>query len=346
MSRAPMYALSVLAAGAAIVSPAHGQAVISTRSGVVHYFEGAVYVAGQPLEARLGRFATVPEGAELRTEQGRAEVLLTPGVFLRLSEKSAIRMIASALADTRVELTAGSAIVDAVEPAAGTSVTLVYQGWNIRQPGKGAYRIDCDPPRVWVREGQAEVAATGGVPVPVERGMDLPLAAVLVPEKYDIEPHDSLSDWADGRAQSISADNAIAANIEDPAMLSGSSSFPIDSFTYFPMLGFPSYGYGAGLSNVYGTLGAYPPGMYGAVAPYQLGFYSIYLPGYTRPPLLLGLPGGRLPVYGAPVGGIGVSRYPLGGSPIGRPLAPRPVTVTRPATPVPHGAMHVGGAHR
>jgi len=67
-----------------MVVPARGQAVISTRSGLVHFFEGSVYVAGQPLEARLGKFASIPEGGELRTEQGRAEVLLTPGVFLRI----------------------------------------------------------------------------------------------------------------------------------------------------------------------------------------------------------------------------------------------------------------------
>ena len=88
MSRAPVYALSVLAAGAAFALPAYGQAVISTRSGLVHFFEGAVFVEGQPLEARLGRFAIVPEGAELRTEQGRAELLLTPGVSCGLAKRA------------------------------------------------------------------------------------------------------------------------------------------------------------------------------------------------------------------------------------------------------------------
>src|SRR5271163_2603282 len=89
---------------------ASGQAVISTHSGVVHYFEGAVYLNDQPLEPRLGRFLSMPEGAELRTEEGRAEVLLTPGVFLRIDRNSAIRMVSSSLADSRVELLSGSAM--------------------------------------------------------------------------------------------------------------------------------------------------------------------------------------------------------------------------------------------
>jgi hypothetical protein len=146
MSRGRMYVFS-LVAGAGLALPAYGQAVISTRSGVVHFFEGTVTVAGQPLESHFGKFTSIPEGAELRTEQGRAEVLLTPGVFLRVGEKSAIRMVASALANTRVELLAGSAIVESAESAAGTSVTLMYKNWNMRQPHEGSYRVDSDPPR-------------------------------------------------------------------------------------------------------------------------------------------------------------------------------------------------------
>ncbi len=47
----------------------------------------------------------------LRTGQGRAEVLLTPGVFLRVGENSAIRMLDNRLLSTRVEIVSGNAIV-------------------------------------------------------------------------------------------------------------------------------------------------------------------------------------------------------------------------------------------
>ena len=174
----------------------------------------------------------------MRTEQGRAEVLLTPGVILRVREKSAIRMVANALSDTRVEFLAGSAIVESAEPAAGTSVTLIYKDWSIRQPQKGLYRIDCEPSRLQVRDGEAEVSATGGSePVRVGQGMDLPFASVLVPDKSAGEVRDGLTDWAEGRAESISTDNSIAANIQDPASMTG-SNLPADAFTYFPMLGY------------------------------------------------------------------------------------------------------------
>jgi hypothetical protein len=307
-------------------------------------------VEGQALEARLGKFAVIPEGAQLRTAKGRAEVLLTPGVLLRVGDDSAIRMIASALPDTRVELVAGSAILDSLEPGPGTSVTLVYKGWNIRQPQKGVYRIDSNPPRLHVREGEVEVAAAGGgTPVTIGPGMDLPLAAVLAPDPSSGEAHDTLSEWSAGRAESISADNAIAANIQDPATMSGPGSLA-DSFTYFPMLGLPTFG--SAFSGTGGSLDPYASSVYGLSNPYQVGFYSIYLPGYTRRPLLLGLPSVGLTrsLYGpSPFG----SRFPVIGSPglytgapglhypILHPPAVHPVT----PAPAPHGPAHIGG-HR
>jgi hypothetical protein len=333
MSRVPVWALSMLAAVAAFALAAHGQAVISTHSGLVHYFEGAVSVAAQPLEAHLGKFASVPDGAELRTERGRAEVLLTPGVFLRVGENSAIRMVSSALQDTRVELLAGSSIVEAGEPAPGTSVTLIYKDWSIRLPQKGLYRFDCEPPRFEVRAGEAQVSAAGDASVTVGAGMVLPFAAVLAPEKLSAASGDALTDWADGRAQSISADNSIAADIQDPATMAGTGSLA-DGFTYFPMLGLSAFGYGP----------SYQTGLYGSSGLYQPGFYSIYLPGYAYLPSFMRLTMGGWPRTIVPLmpSHIGIAPSRVGPiTPMTHGPAARPVT----PPPIPRGGVHVGG-HR
>ena len=178
MSYGRAYSFSTLALVTLLALPADGQSVISTRSGVIHFFEGAVYLGETPMEPHLGKFPCMAEGAELRTAQGRAEVLLTPGVFLRMGERSAIRLVNNDLADTRVELVAGSAMVDSAKPAAGTSVTLIYKDWRMRLLQKGSYRIDSEPPRLSVRQGDAEVSAGAtGTPVSVKQWMNLPLAA-------------------------------------------------------------------------------------------------------------------------------------------------------------------------
>jgi hypothetical protein len=326
----------------AFMAAASGQAVISTRSGVVHYFEGAVSLNGQPLESRLGRFSSMPEGAELRTAEGRAEVLLTPGVILRLDRNSAIGMLSNSLADSRIELLAGSAMVESGQPEPGTSVTLMYRDWRIRFLEKGVYRIDSTPARVWVQEGQAEVTeAATGEPIAVQRGMDLPLAAALAPERSFDEPSDALTNWSRGRADSISADNQIAANIQDPASMPDANlggdpagdpglafAYPSQyGFTQFPMLG----------------LAPVSPVVYGAYGLGQPGFYSLYLPGYTYRPLFLGLPSTvRSPVltprtiYSPPRTGVSTITMPR--SPVYNPptaVHPVPAPTYRPAAPPP-----------
>ena len=328
------YTVWTLAVVTLLSLPARGQSVISTHSGIIHFLEGAVYLGDQPLEFHPGRFSSVPKGAELRTAEGRAEVLLTPGVFVRIGERSSIRMVDNELGHTIVELLTGSAVVDSAEPTSGTSVTLMYKNWELRFLEQGAYRVDSSPPRLWVLQGKAEVSAGNhDAPLSVGQGMDVPFAPVLVPERSIDQPRDGLSRWAEGRQQSISTDNAIAANIQDPgsmdASASGIGSFA--SFTYFPILGLPSLT--PDLSSAYGSLGLNQP-----------GFNSLYLPGYAFLPLLLGLrpvgsPPLRFPSYPRPIPVLPVYPHPLP-VPV-RPVFPHPTAPTT-VHPVPPVGIHPG----
>src|ERR1700689_1753967 len=102
--------LGVAALAGATTVAASAQAVISAKSGLIHYMEGHVYLNDQLIESKFGEFPDVKENQQLRTEDGRAEVLLTPGVFLRLGENSAIRMVTNRLIDTRLHSLSGSAL--------------------------------------------------------------------------------------------------------------------------------------------------------------------------------------------------------------------------------------------
>ena len=344
--------LSTLAALFVVLLPVGAQSVISTHSGLIHYFEGTVYLGDQSLESHPGRFPSVPLDGELRTAAGRAEVLLTPGVFLRMGDRSAIRMVGNDLSDTQVELETGSVIVDSAEPNLNTSVTLIYKNWKVHVLQKGVYRIDAAPPRLWVRQGRADVfAGVGKQPVSLESGMSLPFAGVLVTERTSEPSQDALDDWSNGRSESITADNTITAQLDqDPTAGMAASG----GFTYYPLLGLS-------------PLGPAPVSAYSSYIPSQPGFYSIYLPGYTYRPFLLGTMGigigRRYPPYPLSLPRVGISPgagyiNPLPRSPISivrpgvtQPGAIRPgVTqpgairpgVTRPPAPV---SIH-GGAHR
>jgi hypothetical protein len=204
--------LAALALAAIAVPSATAQSVISARSGLIHFFEGDVYVAGQRLETHEGRFESISDGAEIRTEQGRAEVLLNPGVFLRIGEQSKVRMLDSDIMNTRLELLSGSAAIDCTQGAPGPSLTLLVGQRNMRFLNEGLYRVEAEPPILRVRAGKAEVGSGDQQSVAVEQGMSLRLEAAAAPEPSPQDLKDSLSDWSIARRQSITAENEISQN--------------------------------------------------------------------------------------------------------------------------------------
>jgi hypothetical protein len=309
----------LLAAGALLLAwPAAGQAVLSTHSGVVHFCEGAVFIGDHPLERQFGRFPEIPEGSELRTAQGRAEILLTPGVFLRVAENTAVRMLSSALADTRVELVNGTGILEWTEAHPDNSVILIYKTWQVRFHRPGVYRMDSEPPRLLVNRGEAEASAgEAGTPVTIKTGEGLPFADVLVPDRYATPPFDAFNDWAMDRSQAVSMDNAIAGQIVDNPNAVDNSGMPVWGYTYFPSLGTSATG--AGLLSPYGFSSWSP--------------YSLYYPGYANRGLYPGWLGiGRY----TPYPGIGAPyRRPGTGLTSPAPRTPPPVHIPppRPVTP-------------
>src|ERR1700685_1090165 len=138
--------------------PALCPEVISANSAPVHSLEGAALLDDHPIEHKAATFPSIAAGSTLRTEKGRAEVLLTPGVFLRLDENTAIRMVSNALTDTQVEFLRGSAIIDSMEASGTPPIELPYQHCRIRFPKNGIYRIDSDTGVLQAYSGQAQVA--------------------------------------------------------------------------------------------------------------------------------------------------------------------------------------------
>ncbi len=199
---------AILALGAIGAS---AQPVISAKSGLVAYVEGKVFVGDQLVQPSLTSFPDVKEKMVLRTEEGRAEVLLSPGVFLRVGENSSFRMITNRLIDTRLEVLTGSAVVEADEIAKDTNVTVVANKASILIAKHGLYRFDLEPGRVKVFDGVASVT-TGEQTTPVGAGRMLSLDSNTASvEKFNKEDTDALDRWSKRRAENVAMANVSSA---------------------------------------------------------------------------------------------------------------------------------------
>src|SRR6185312_6831270 len=96
------------------------QSLAPSHSGTVNYFDGDVSIDGTKLVTQAARFSDMKDQSTLKTGLGRAEILLTPGVILRVAENSSVKMLDNRLMSTRVELLSGTAMLESLE--SGTTV--------------------------------------------------------------------------------------------------------------------------------------------------------------------------------------------------------------------------------
>jgi hypothetical protein len=198
----------VLASGGAFA-----QSVISAHSGVVHYVEGDVAIDGSAINPRFGEFPDLKNGQVLSTEEGRAEVLLTPGVFLRLAEDSSVRMISNALADTHLQVVSGSALIEAGELLPNNAITIESAGVRIAIPKKGLYGVDAASARLRVYDGQASVSL-GDQQVVARKAHEIALDSdTLTDSKFDVKDTDPFYRWNARRAEYIADANVMSARV-------------------------------------------------------------------------------------------------------------------------------------
>ena len=290
--------LAVILALSAI--PALAQPVISAKSGVISYVEGKVYLGDQVVEPSPTHFPEVKESAVVRAAEGRAEVLLTPGVVLRLGESSSFKMLTNRLIDTRLELLTGSAVVEADDIAKDTSVTLVCKDGTVTLGKKGLYRFDTAPARIKVFDGVASVQVAGQNTL-VAAGKMLSLGGETASvEKFDKEDTDSLDNWSKRRGELVAMANVSAAKQVRDSGCAG-YSFVTPASTTQPCLSYdctPGWRY----NPWYGMITYIPCGT--AWSPYGYRYWSpqnvtraYYVPPPYNPNRGLGGYGGGGPSY-------------------------------------------------
>jgi FecR protein len=247
---------------------------VSAKPGAVNYIEGHAYLDGKPLSDKGLRSSFLNTGDTLSTDLGKAEILLTPGVFLRIGNNSEVRMISPSLTDTQVELKKGEAMIEADGLMKENRIQVSVRGASIMIEKNGLYRFTADEnPTAAVLDGKAQVYF-GDKKIDLGKGRETLLSENLKPEKFDPKKEDDLYAWSNTRSEYDAASSYHAAKSVSVNSYSGGSGFD------------PAFGYGMGSwygpgwywNGAFNSWG-WIPGNGAFYSPFGWGFYGLgYLP--------------------------------------------------------------------
>ena len=238
--------------------------------GAVNYVEGQVSLDGQSLSSRSIGSATLGPNDVLDTGQGFAEVLLTPGAFLRVGPNSEVRLNTAGVADTRLQLVRGSALIEDAQFVKGTHLAVSMNGVTGDIEKEGLYSFDAGRGAIRVLDGRAKVTEMAGQ-VTLRKGDQVMLAGapslkrVSFSEKAAQE--DPLYIWSKVRSQDESAANVNAANrMAYYGGFNGAGWYwdPYwSSYAFLPAYGFLGSPFGFGFYSPASVFGAPYGGFYG-----------------------------------------------------------------------------------
>jgi hypothetical protein len=269
----------ILVAGmflAAVSTPAWADT--PARPGTVNYVEGQAAMAGHSLDAKSTN-AELGEGQSITTLTGKVEILLTPGVFLRLGPNSSLKMVAAGLTDTEVQLEQGRAMVEVDQIFPQNHLRVMEGSFAIDLQKKGLYDFDAARNQVRVFDGEA-LATESEHRVELKGGHQLNLAMGADVKSHGFDKkafEDDLYNWSRLRSSYLAE-----ANITQARVYAGGPGFfgagwywnpwysaytfiPGDGFFYNPFgWGFysPWFAYRAPFFGFYGgyrTFGRYAP---------------------------------------------------------------------------------------
>jgi hypothetical protein len=208
----------VVVAAALLALPARGDTDRRTAvPGTLNYVEGQASIGDQSLDSKSIGSAQLENGQELSTGNGKVEILLTPGVYLRLGNNSSVKMVSSGLADTQVSVDQGEAMVEVDQLYKQNNIRISQPGADTRLMKTGLYDFNAANGQVRVFDGQAIVSAddrntkvNGGHEVALNSG------AVIKAHGFDktaVRNDDDLYRWSSLRSEYLSEANVDTAQL-------------------------------------------------------------------------------------------------------------------------------------
>src|SRR3954452_5893896 len=265
---------------------------ISAKPGAVNYIEGNAFLNGKPISDKKFKSVFLDANDTWSTDIGKAEVLLTPGVFLRVGENSEVRMVSPSLINTQVEVSRGEVMLEVTGLVKDNNIQILNHGSSTKVEKNGLYRFTADdPPTAAVLDGKLSVAFRDHK-IDLKKGKQVVLAADLNPGKFDSKKEDSLFAWSNVRSE---YEAAVTYRIAQSAYNSSPGRWR--GFGYNGFSG-PGWYWNDGFSSW-----AWLPGAGAFYSPFGYGFYSpglvmnapvvvapIYHGGLTQGPVMTQVP--------------------------------------------------------
>lgn len=201
---------SVLAQDDRKANAASSLYLISARAGAVNFVSGDVV-----LQQKTGRKFRLQKGDEVEAGEkvstgvyGKAEVLLNPGSYVRLSGGSEFEFVSTSLDDLQLRINKGSAIFEVVADKDFT-VTIRTSESRFYLISAGVFRVDVSESgggTISVFKGKAQVGDIRATVVKSGKSASVENGQVAV-TKFNRKNTDDLDNWSKDRAKEIAKIN-------------------------------------------------------------------------------------------------------------------------------------------
>ncbi|QOY87795.1 hypothetical protein [Paludibaculum fermentans] len=238
-------AQSLVIASVAAVSLAGGvfaQNAISAKAGMINVAEGDIFLVDakgveSQVQPKPAEFIDVKEGQTLKATEGRVEVLLTPGAFLRMADNSSFKLFSNRLSDVRLDVQSGVVMIEAAELLEDNHLTVLTKDAIVTVTKAGLYRFEAEPASIRVYMGELLVEQNGQKTT-LKGGRELVAAAGgWTPGKFDAKETDPLFRWSKRRSGYIAMANVSAARQSTPR----NGFLGSGSWMYNPYFGFMTF---------------------------------------------------------------------------------------------------------
>jgi hypothetical protein len=183
--------------------------------GTINYVEGQAELNGQPLTSSSAGYTVAQPNSTIDTQAGYVELLLTPGAFLRIGHNSEVVTQSLGLADIRLQVLHGSAMIEAAALVKGTTLQVNVGPATTQVEKRGLYDFDANQQAVKVLDGKAKVLQASQVKT-IDKDHEILLNdnPKLKSQDFDkkIAQADPLYVWSSARSQQEAQENVKLAS--------------------------------------------------------------------------------------------------------------------------------------